>query len=238
MHLPAYLLLGLLVLLAIYGLGLAQVLRQLRRANVRPQITQYSGRDVIAPEHIAALEQPRAWLEAQGFQFVAWQQESELIGLPGQPLRDKPKAIYLDASQTVRCRVGLPAPRQGAAYSLSFSTTLRDGSEICTLNRAGVLPAPPDYRFADRFLASDALHLALHLQRIGGQPCVALSGYDGLLTRSNLLHERVFAHWLALGLIEAHSSGWRLSWSGAVAILRLARAINHRIKRAPPMVQS
>jgi Zn-dependent protease len=221
-----------LVVLALYLLVVGRLILRLRGFRFRPPTMRYSGLDEISAGERAILDQPRAWLATQGFRHVAWLQAEEMIKVPG--LRpQQPKALYINRDGCLRCTV-LPAPEpwQGVPYLLRFASTLADGTEIITVNRAGPLPAPADIVVSDGYFAHDDEQLALHTGKIGGRECRAFRDFDALLGHHNLSGQRLFDWWRAHWLTGS-GNDCRLRWSGTWRFFRLLLAHGKRLRQVP-----
>lgn len=226
-----------LMALAVYGLLVGRALFKLRAFQARPPVGRYSGTDEIGAGQLEILRLPREWLLAQGFRQLAWLQCDEFMQPEGMTL-SQPQALYLSADGSIRCTVSpSPLPQHGIPCLLRFASTLEDGSELVTVNRAGPLPAPAHIVINDEYLAEDTQQLALHRDKIGDRACRRYADCDEILTHENALAEALFAHWQGT-MLAPSGERWRLSWRGAFRFMSLLQRHNKRLKQAAPVAQS
>lgn len=220
-----------LFLVIVVGLGTVPLFVRLRHAQVQPSHARFTDAALIPPAEQAVLDQPRRWLEVEGFTWVGWLAEPDLIIVRGGVTGDRPRSLFVDATGTIRCSIGLGHDRRGPGYAITFSSQLPNGEEIATANRSGSLPVPASYHHVDHFLASDHNHLALHQQRIASRAPVSCTDPSELLAQINRVRDDLFQHWLSIGMLENAGGEYRLSWRGVLAIVRAARAYSARMRR-------
>lgn len=222
----------LLVLIGIYLLVVGRLVLRLRAFRFRPPALHYSGLDEISAGERAVLDQPRAWLVSQGFRHAAWLQGEEMIKVPGLRPR-QPRALYLSRDGRAHCTVQqAPEPWQGVPYLLRFGSTLADGTEIITVNRAGPLPAPAAFVISDGYFPHDDEQLALHTGKIGGRDCGVFRDIDALLAHHQRCGQQLFdwwrAHWLTGEGEHCH-----LTWRGTWRFFQLLLAHGKRLRQVP-----
>lgn len=228
-----FLLQFLAVVAAIYALLVGRALLRLRGLRFHCPETRFSGLDEISAAERTVLDVPRAWLLANGFRHVAWLGSADLIQSEGQPRPHRPEALYLSRDGRLRCVVGrAPLPFHGLPHMLRFASSLADGTELITVNRAGPLPAPPGIELADAYAASDDAHLACHRARVGEREALAFADTEALLARQNRLGAELFAWWCATALVPA-TDGWQLRWVDAWRFFRLVQRHQARMKAVP-----
>lgn len=227
----------LLFLAAFYAFNIGLALTRLRAFRWRLPGTQACAEDAIEPPQRAILDLPREWLASEGFRPVGWHFSEQAFYIPGQPDPQSPRSLFLSADGSIICTV-VPSvlPQHGISYLLHFGSTLADGTEIVTANRACLLPMGPGIVARDDYLASDAAQLALHREQVGNRPCVIYTGYEDLMARSRPMGEKIFAYWQQALLQQDGNGGWQLSWKGAWAFMRLLQRHNSRMRRLPAPV--
>jgi len=215
-----WLLLGSIVVLCIYGVPLAILVRALRRATLQIGDRRPVSRDEVPDAIRAVLDAEAERLAARGFERLAYERVDPLVRAEG--VATWGATLWCDAWRSFAMLNTTPLVEANRPLQVSFVSLLRDGGRLLTMNGDAwsVVGADPRTEEHDPYVHDLDAHCDAHFERLRPLPGTR---HPVRATRERVVQamrddcSTRIAGMSQNGDLESAGEGaWRMTWRGAL----------------------